>query len=59
MTDTTESKEKFNLSRWALDHPELTMRFNNQGVPGWEDRATKVGWPLAKRFIGHALDVGR
>jgi glutathione S-transferase len=40
-----------------LGHPELTMQFNNQGVPRWEDRATKMGWPLAKRFLGHALDI--
>ena len=40
-----------------LPHPELTRRYNNQGVPRWEDRALKLGWPLAVRFLGHALDI--
>ena len=40
-----------------LGHPELVRRFNNQGVPRWEDRATKVGWPLATRFLRGALDI--
>src|ERR1700730_471678 len=25
---------------------ELALRFNNQGVPRWEDRAIRYGWPL-------------
>jgi glutathione S-transferase len=41
----------------VLRHRELTLRFNNQGVPRWEDRALKLGWPLAVRFVGRALDI--
>jgi glutathione S-transferase len=40
-----------------LGHPELTRRYNNQGVPRWEDRASRLGWPLAVRFLGRALDI--
>ena len=33
------------------------LSFNNAGVPGWEDRAIRVGWPVvlrfAKRRLGH------
>jgi len=40
-----------------LGQRELMLRFNNQGVPGWEDRALRLGWPLAVRFVGRALDI--
>jgi glutathione S-transferase len=40
-----------------LAQRELTLRFNNQGVPAWEDRAIRWGWPLAVRFVGHALGI--
>jgi len=30
-----------------LQHKELMLRFNNQGVPRWEARAIRWGWPLA------------
>ena len=40
-----------------LAQPELMVRFNNQGVPRWEDRALRLGWPLAVRFLGHALGI--
>src|SRR5450759_1080805 len=40
-----------------LDQRELTLSFNNQGVPAWEDRAIRWGWPLAVRFVGHALEI--
>jgi glutathione S-transferase len=40
-----------------LAQPELMMRFNNQGVPRWEDRALRLGWPLAVRFLGRALGI--
>jgi glutathione S-transferase len=41
----------------VLAHRDVTLRFNNQGVPGWEDRALRLGWPLAVRFLGRALDI--
>jgi glutathione S-transferase len=40
-----------------LGQPELMLRFNNQGVPRWEDRALRLGWPLAVRFLGRALGI--
>jgi glutathione S-transferase len=40
-----------------LPHRELMVRFNNQGVPRWEDRALRLGWPLAVRFVRRALGV--
>jgi glutathione S-transferase len=40
-----------------LAEPELMLRFNNQGVPRWEDRALRLGWPLAVRFVGRALGI--
>jgi glutathione S-transferase len=36
---------------------ELALRFNNEGVPAWEDRAIRYGWPLARRFVQHALEI--
>jgi glutathione S-transferase len=35
----------------------LALRFNNQGVPGWEDRAIRHGWPLAASFLRRALGI--
>jgi glutathione S-transferase len=40
-----------------LGQRRLALRFNNQGVPGWEDRAIRLGWPLAVRFMRHALEI--
>lgn len=40
-----------------LAHPKLMVRFNNQGVPRWEDRALRLGWPLAVRFLGGSLGI--
>jgi glutathione S-transferase len=40
-----------------LAHRELMLRFNDQGVPRWEDRALRLGWPVAVRFVGRALAI--
>jgi glutathione S-transferase len=40
-----------------LAHREQMVRFNNQGVPRWEDRALRAGWPLAVRFVTRALGI--
>jgi len=40
-----------------LSQPELMTHFNNQGVPRWEDRALRLGWPVAVRFLGRALGI--
>lgn len=40
-----------------LAQRELAMRFNNQGVPMWEDRAIRYGWAFFARLIQHALEI--
>jgi glutathione S-transferase len=35
----------------------VALRFNNQGVPGWEGRLMRWGWPLATRFIARVLGI--
>jgi len=40
-----------------LAQPDLALRFNNAGVPPWEDRAIRWGWPVAKRFVARALEM--
>jgi glutathione S-transferase len=40
-----------------LPQRELVPRFNNQGVPGWEDRALRHGWPLFVGIINRALGI--
>lgn len=40
-----------------LAERELMLRFNNQGVPRWEDRALRLGWPLAVRWARRALAI--
>ncbi len=37
--------------------PELALDFNNQGVPRWEDRMIRAGWPVAQWFVGRALGI--
>jgi glutathione S-transferase len=41
-----------------LRQRELMVRFNNQGVPAWEDRALRVAWPLAVREMKRQLGIG-
>lgn len=36
---------------------EVALDFNNQGVPRWEDRATRYAWPLARGLISRALGI--
>jgi glutathione S-transferase len=40
-----------------LAQRKLALGFNNQGVPRWEDRALRLGWPLAVRWIRRELGV--
>jgi glutathione S-transferase len=40
-----------------LPQRKLMLRFNNQGVPAWEDRALRIGWPLAVRWAGRELGI--
>ncbi len=41
----------------TLAHREQMLDFNNQGVPPWEDRALRWGWPLAVRLVERVLDI--
>ena len=36
---------------------ELALRFNNAGVPRWEDRMTRIAWPAIERVIRRVLDI--
>jgi len=40
-----------------LEERELTLSFNNRGVPRWEDRAMRIVWPMVTRFAARELDI--
>jgi glutathione S-transferase len=40
-----------------LPNRKLVLAFNNQGVPRWEDRALRYGWPLIQHFIKRELEI--
>jgi glutathione S-transferase len=40
-----------------LAERDLMLRFNNAGVPAWEDRAVHFGWRVMLRFARRALDI--
>jgi glutathione S-transferase len=40
-----------------FEQREVVLAFNDQGVPSWEDRALRIGWPLLTRFIVRALGI--
>jgi glutathione S-transferase len=40
-----------------LADPKLALCFNNAGVPGWEDRFIRYGWPVAKRYVKRVLEI--
>ena len=40
-----------------LPHKRELLRFNNQGVPGWEGRAMDLLWPLARRWAARELSI--
>jgi glutathione S-transferase len=40
-----------------LAERRLALRFNNSGVPRWEDRAIRYGWPFACRVINRVLGI--
>ena len=35
----------------------LMLRFNDQGVPAWEDRVLRAGLPLFEKLISRVLDI--
>jgi glutathione S-transferase len=41
-----------------LPNKQLMLPANNQGVPGWEDRAFRLLWRLAKRWGERELGIG-
>jgi glutathione S-transferase len=41
-----------------LPKKRLMLPANNQGVPGWEDRAFTLLWPVAKRWGERELGIG-
>ena len=40
-----------------LPERELLLRYNNRGVPRWEDRALRWGWPLLTGVVRRVLDI--
>ena len=40
-----------------LEEKQLMLRFNNAGVPRWEDRALTLLWPVATRFVSRHLGM--
>jgi glutathione S-transferase len=40
-----------------LQQRELMLSFNNQGVPAWENRFMRAGFPLAVRWAHRALGI--
>lgn len=40
-----------------LPHRKLMLSFNNAGVPRWEDRAMRAGWPVIMRFAKRVLGI--
>lgn len=41
----------------VLKDKELVLSFNNEGVPRWEDRFIRTGWPLVSVFAKRRLDI--
>ena len=41
----------------VLKDKDFVLSFNNAGVPRWEDRAMRAGWPVVKRFAARELDI--
>lgn len=39
------------------DRP-LVLRFNNDGVPPWEERTVRYGWPAIQMLIRRVLEIG-
>jgi glutathione S-transferase len=40
-----------------FEQRELMLRFNNQGVPAWEERVLRYGWPVAVRMAARQLGI--
>ena len=40
-----------------FEERDLMLRFNNEGVPRWEDRAMRLTFPVAARWAGRELGI--
>jgi glutathione S-transferase len=40
-----------------LAQPKLMLSFNNAGVPAWEDRLLRIGWPVIVRWARRELGI--
>ena len=40
-----------------LAQRKLVLAFNNEGVPRWEDRAIRYGWPIIRRYVRRELGI--
>jgi glutathione S-transferase len=40
-----------------LGERRLMLRFNNQGVPAWEDRALRMAWPFITGYVRRELGM--
>jgi glutathione S-transferase len=40
-----------------LAHRELVLRYNDVGVPAWEDRVIRHGWPVIVRMLERHLGI--
>jgi glutathione S-transferase len=40
-----------------LSRPDFALRFNNAGVPGWEDRVIRRGFPFFRGLINRVLEI--
>jgi glutathione S-transferase len=40
-----------------FEQRELLLRYNDEGVPRWEDRALRLGLPVAQHFIARVLEI--
>ena len=41
-----------------LGHRDLMLRYNDVGVPGWEDRLLRAFWPVTRPFAAYRLGLG-
>ena len=42
----------------VLRRPEMFLPFNNVGVPAWEARVLKLGWPFFAPWAAHVMRLG-
>jgi glutathione S-transferase len=42
----------------VLQRPGVFLPFNNVGVPAWEARALRLGWPLFRPWAAHVMRLG-